>query len=341
VFKVGIIGLGYIGANHLRSFAQLPDVDVVGIVDTNQDRIAAVLGKQSIAHSFSDYRDLLALRDLDLIVVCLPNNQHAAATIDALNAGHDVLCEKPMATALADAEAMCAAAEENGCVLSIVKNFRWEFFGPDAFHLKKMIGDGELGQIYFVRVQYLRHTTFPEGGAWRWNLSQRESGGGALIDLGPHMLDLAMFLLDDYAPKSVSGFTHNGLIKDSPVDDFASGAVSLAGGARLHVELAWNSHNRSVWRLCFYGDKGGAIIDAQKPAGRRITRLVAANSELIEGVIDPDDIAAPPEASLQQHVVARLRAGEVPECSAERAYQVMRVIDAWYRSSETGDVVTL
>jgi predicted dehydrogenase len=341
MFKVGIIGLGYIGAKHLQRFNDIPGVEVAAIADLNEDCIAACVRACAVEQTFRDYQDLLALQDLDLIVVCLPNNLHARVSIEALKAGHNVFCEKPMATSVKDAEAMVDAARANQCMLSIAMNFRWQYFGPDAFHLKKLIEDGELGEIYYVRAHYLRRSTFPPTGYERWNLSQEESGGGALIDLGPHMLDLAMWLVDNYSPQSVSGFTHNGLMKYSPVDDFASGSVTLGNGARIQADLAWNSHNQTSWRISVYGEKGGAVIDAEKPAGRRITLFSEQENKPATETVSPEDIASQPEASIQEHVVKRLMAGEAPDCSAEKALQVMKVIEGWYQSSETGRDVTL
>jgi len=279
---------------------------------------------------------MLALSELDLVVVCLPNKLHAQVTIEALNAGQNVLCEKPMATTVKDAEAMVAAAKSNQRTLAIAMNFRWQYFGPDIFHLKQLIEDGELGEIYYVRVHYLRRATFPLSGYERWNLSQEESGGGALIDLGPHMLDLAMWLVDDYSPLSVNGFTHNGLTKYSPVDDFASGSVTLKNGTRIHADLAWSSHNQPSWQINVYGEKGGAVVDAEKPEGRRITRYTVEDNKSATENVGLSDITLPPEASVQEHVVKRMIAGEAPDCSAERALQVMKVIEGWYQSSESG-----
>ena len=341
MFKVGIIGLGFIGTQHLQNFVDLPGVEITAIADISDQNIAASTQIHIVEQTFRDYRDLLALQDLDLIVVCLPNYLHAPVTIEALNAGHNVLCEKPMATTLEEAEAMIAAAEENQRNLSIVMNFRWQYFGPDAFHLKKLIGSGELGEIYYIRAHYLRRSTFPTTGYERWNLSQDEAGGGALIDLGPHMLDLAMWLLEDYSPRSVNGITHNGLIKYSPVDDFASGSVTMTSGARIQADLAWNSYNQMSWKISVYGEKGGATIDAEKPAGQRITRFVERDSNPAVETVSPDEITSPPEASVQEHVVKRVIAGEAPDCSAERALQVMKVIEGWYQSSESGREVDL
>jgi len=134
---------------------------------------------------------------------------------------------------------------------------------------------------------------------------------------------------------------HNGLMQESEVDDFASGTVTMQSGARIQSDLAWNSHNETAWRVSLYGEKGGATIDATKPAGQRITRFFEKDGVPGNEAIVPDAVPLPPEANLQEHVVKRMLAGEAPDCSAERALQVMRVIDGWYRSAASGKAQTL
>lgn len=341
MFRVGVIGLGFIGDTHIQAFNQIPNVEVSAVCDLSQDQIDACIKKHPVLRATRDYHELLALHDLDLVVVCLPNNLHAPVTIQALHAGHNVLCEKPMANTVHDAKAMIEAAKANQRVLSIALNFRWQYFGPDAFHLKQLLEDNQLGRIYYVRVHYLRRMTFPLAGYERWNLDVEKSGGGVLMDLGPHMLDLAMWLLGDYTPVSVYGTTHNGLTQYSTVDDFASGALALAGGARIQVDLAWSSHNQTSWQINIYGEKGGAVIEADKPDGQRLTRFTVADNQPAIEPVNPAEIDKPPESSVQEHVVSRLIAGETPDCSAEKALEVLRVIEGWYGSSETGRVVTL
>ena len=341
MFKVGIIGLGQISRTHLENFGNIPDVEVAAISDLSEERIAKTIEKYPVKQIFKDYHELLALKDLDLVAICLPNNLHAPVTIDALNAGQNVLCEKPMATTLKDAEAMMEAASVNERLLTVGMNFRWQYFGPESFHLKKLIEDGELGEIYYIRSNFLRRISFPLTGFERWNLSKEQSGGGVLVDLGPHMLDMAMWLADDYSPERVNGFTYNGLMKYSSVDDFASGSVQLKGGTRVQVELAWNSHNSQAFQVNVYGEKGGAILDANKPKGERLLRYTVEDNKPAKEEVTLDDIIRPPEATVQEHIVKRMIAGATPDCSAQRSLEVMKVIAGWYQSSETGSDVVI
>jgi predicted dehydrogenase len=343
VFKVGIIGVGFIGEKHLLAFNTLASVHVSAIAELDRNRRELCYERYAPDNVFSHHHELLALTDLDLVVVCVPNHLHAKVTNDALNAGHNVLCEKPMATSVADATAMLKTANANQRSLMIAMNFRWEYFGAGIFHLKRLIDEGRLGKVYFIRAHYLRRQTFPMTNYERWNLSQEHSGGGVLIDLGSHMLDLAMWLLDDYQPQSVNGMTYNALSKYAEVDDFASGSVTMSNDARVQIDLAWNSHCRSSWQIDVYGEQGGAVVSAGgHPDDRRLTLFSSQDTVPVSEEVSVADFSLPMESSLQAHVVNCLKAGEASQCSAERALQVTRVIEAWYRSSESGrDVLIL
>ena len=341
MFRVALIGLGYISETHLKNFTAVPDVQITAIADIDSQRLDRCARNYSVSQKFLDYRQLLELKQLDLVVVCLPNHLHAEATIAALNSGHHVLCEKPIATTLSDAEAMVDAARINKKTLSVAMNFRWQFFGPDSFYLRNLIQNGQLGQIYYTRVRYLRQQTFPACGSGRWNLNETESGGGVLIDLGPHMLDLAMWLMDDYSVRRVSGITHSGHIKNTAVESFASGVIVLGRGTRISMDLAWNCHNESVWQLEIYGEEGGAIIEKDQPKGKRVRLFSSTGDEPIAYQLAPGSRSAPPEQSLQEHVINRLALGQEPDCSGELAVQVMRAIDAWYQSDKNGKEVII
>ncbi len=337
VFKVGIIGVGFIGEKHLQAFNTLVNVRVSAIAELDRNRRELCCETHAPDNVFACHHDLLALTDLNLVVVCVPNHLHARVTNDALNAGHHVLCEKPMATSVKDAVAMIKNASENRRLLMIAMNFRWEFFGPGLFHLKKLIDEGRLGKVYYIRAHYLRRQTFPVTKYERWNLSKEHSGGGVLMDLGSHMLDLAMWLLDDYQPRSVAGVTHNALAKYAEVDDFASGSVTLGNGARIQMDLAWNSHCSPAWQIDVYGEKGGAVITAGgHPDDRRLTLFSLRDNAPASEQVSAADFSRPMESSLQAHIVNSLKADEPSQCSAEQALQVTRVIEAWYRSSESG-----
>ncbi len=335
---VGVIGLG-MGRGHLEGYAAIPDVHIVGIADLLEERLSACAEKYGVPRTFQDYRELLAIPDLDAVSVCLPNDLHAPVTIEALQAGIHVLVEKPMARSLGEAEAMVAAADKLGKTLAVSMNYRWQYT-PDSWYLKSLIDQGRLGTVYYMRTVSLRRRTMLRGSK-SWFTDHRRSGGAALIDMGPHMLDLAMWLAGDYGPVQVSGVTRTAIMVDTDVDDFCSALIRMGGGATIALESTWAAFTRPAFGITVLGTEGGAIWDMQAPQGEQLTLFGADGSTLVETA--PVEIVLPetPEATVQEHFIRCLSERRQPENSAERGLAVMRVLDAIYRSSETGRDVVL
>ncbi|NLG26380.1 MAG: Gfo/Idh/MocA family oxidoreductase [Chloroflexi bacterium] len=328
--KVGVIGLG-MGQAHLKGYSDIPDVEIVGIADIDPKRLATCAEQYKIAHAFSDYHDLLALPELEAVSVCLPNHLHAPVTIDALQAGRHVLVEKPMAKSVADAEAMLAAAQATGKTLAVSLNYRWSL-QPESFYLKHLIESGQFGQIYYVRTQSLRRRTGVP--ATSWFRHKALSGGAAARDMGPHMLDLAMWLAGDYVALRVSGETRTMIMRDSDVDDFAAGLIHLQSGCTIMLESTWASFTKPACAVSVFGSEGGAILDLAAPKEGRLTLYGKSGDTYVETRPVEVLLPEPPEASIQLHFVNCLRTGRTPDTSAERGLAEMKVLDAIYASSE-------
>ena len=234
---------------------------------------------------------------------------------------------------------MIAAARENGKTLAVSMNYRWTL-GQELQLLKHLISRGELGEIYYVRAHSLRRRTGINAER-KWFVTKQLSGGAALIDMGPHILDLAMWLADNFAPLSASGVTRTAIMVDTDVDDFAAALVRLEGGTTIALESTWASFTRPGLSITVFGTKGGAILDMSAPQDRRLTLF--AEQEYTYTETTPAEIRLPEarEASVQEHFVNSLRAGQQPENSAERGLAVMRVIEAVYASSESGGQVII
>ena len=222
MFKVGIIGVGYAGNHHLEKFSSIDDVCVVAISDVDIAKVRQAKLKFNIRSTYSDHRKLLGEENLDLVVICVANHLHHDLTIEALDRGHNVLCEKPMALNLKDARAMIEVSKQNRKTLFIANNFRWDHLNPSIFQLKSLIDSRWFGRIYHIRLNRIRSKTFPLNDYSRWNLDSEHSGGGVLIDLGPHMIDLGMWLASDYRVREILGSIDQGLLKFEDIDDFAS-----------------------------------------------------------------------------------------------------------------------
>lgn len=341
MLNVAVVGLGA-GHGHLHAYAKIPDVRILAVADLDVARLDRVAAEFQIPQTFANYRDMLAVDAIDAVSVCLPNFLHAPVAIEALQAGKHVLVEKPMATTAADAAAMVAAATKAGRTLAVSMNYRWGF-APDSLDLKRRIANGDFGEIYYIRGVALRHRTFPRGynGPRSWFTDRARSGGGGLIDMGPHVLDLAMWLADDFAPVSVSGVTRTAIMDDTDVDDLATALVRMRGGATINLEVTWASHTRPGLTLTILGTRGGAIFDLGAPSGQRLTLFSDDEWSLLE--TKPSELQLAPDAdrSIQEHFVRSLAAGRPPETNGTRGLAVIRVIDAIYRSSSAGHEILL
>ena len=192
--KIAIVGTGSISHSHIRAYLQNPDVELYAFCDINEERVKMMGEKYGVKRLYTDEAAMLReLPEIDAVSVCTWNSQHAPCTIMALNAGKHVLCEKPMATCAADAVKMKEAAEKNGKLLMVGFVRR---YGNDAKILKDYIDGGYFGEIYYGKATYLRRNGSPGG----WFGDKSRSGGGPLIDLGVHVIDLTRYLMGNPAP---------------------------------------------------------------------------------------------------------------------------------------------
>ncbi len=206
--KVGIIGCGGIGMQkHLPALSAVDEVEVVAFCDLIEERAvkaAKEFGTKD-AKVYTNYKELLKDKEIQTIHVCTPNKSHKDISIDALHANKHVLCEKPMAKTAADAKAMLQAAKETGNLLSVGYQNRYR---EDSRYLHKACQRGDLGDIYFAKAHAVRRRAVPTWGVF---LNEEEQGGGPLIDIGTHALDLTLWLMDNYKVKSVKGSVYKKL----------------------------------------------------------------------------------------------------------------------------------
>ncbi|MCE5200559.1 Gfo/Idh/MocA family oxidoreductase, partial [bacterium] len=261
--KVGVIGLG-MGSGHIGGYMDHPQAEVVAICDKDEARLQEKASQFGIANTFTDAQQMMEKCDLDAISVATPNAFHAPLTIAALNHGLHVLCEKPMAMTVKESEEMLAASKKNGKNLMINFSYR---FSPMSFALKAQVDAGVVGDIYFGRTVWHRRRGFPGFGGWFGQSAL--SGGGPLIDLGVHRLDLALWLMGYPEPTSVMGSTYDHLAKIEvakqkkafDVEDLACGMVKFANGASLLIEASWaaNTNEAETMSTKLYGTKGGLL----------------------------------------------------------------------------------
>jgi len=202
--RAGVIGLGA-GQAHMTGYTRADGVDLVAIAGKEKERLTDAADRFHVPHTFEDWEDLVAREDIDLVSVATPNALHAPIAIAALRAGKHVLCEKPLSIHADSAQQMVDAAVESGRVLQTAFNFRRR---GDVRTLRQHLDTGALGRVYHTKSTWLRRSGIP--GLGSWFTSKDLAGGGPLIDLGVHVLDLALFLLDEPRVVSVTAATYAG-----------------------------------------------------------------------------------------------------------------------------------
>ena len=269
--KVGIIGCGGIGEQkHLPAIMGIKEAEVTAFCDVIIERAEDLCKKSGTvgAKVYKDYKELLKDSSIDVVHVCTPNLSHSFITVDALESGKHVMCEKPMAINTAEAKKMAEAAKKTGKLLTVGYQNRCS---PEALYLKRVCERGDLGEIYFARAHALRRRGVPTWGVF---LNEKEQGGGPLIDIGTHALDLTLWMMNNYNPKSVVGSVYKKLNdkpdsgnifgpwdpKEYTVEDSAFGFITMENGATIILESSWALHTldegEAKCTLC--GTKAGA-----------------------------------------------------------------------------------
>ncbi len=354
IVRIGIIGCGGIAnGKHMPSLKKIPGVQMVAFCDIIEER--AVKAKNDYgtpdAAVYTDYRKLLEDKTIDVVHVCTPNRAHSFITVDALHAGKDVMCEKPMAINSAEAKKMLDAANETGRKLTIGYQSRQR---ADSQYMKNECLAGTFGEIYYAKATALRRRAVPTWGVF---LNEYEQGGGPLIDIGTHALDLTLWMMDNYKPKYCLGQTFHKLNNDVEqgnawgnwdpakftVEDSAFGMIVMENGAVINLESAWALNTldvrEAVTSIC--GTKAGADMnDGLRINGIRQNMqyvfkpsFSAAGAAFFEGVTSTD----PSVLEAAQWIYA-VRNNTKPCVLPEQAYTVTRILEGIYISAKTGDL---
>lgn len=334
---VGIVGAGGIAtAVHIPAYQKLDGVELVAICDINRARAETVAAEHGFRHVYSRYQDLVKNRHLDVVSVCTPNAFHKGPTIAALKAGKHVLCEKPIALNAVEGAAMVAAARKARRKLQIGLHFH---FDGKTQALKRFIDRGQMGRMYYCRVQALRRRGIPTWGVFT---NKKLQGGGPLVDIGVHTLYIAMYLLGFPKPISASGATwnyigtspgHMGMWgswdhKEYEIEDMASGYVRFADGAVLMLEASFCANiDREIFNVTILGDKGGCNFDPCQVYREENGSLTVSDLTFQKAPKAHDaEVAA---------FVDAVRSNRPVPVPGENALQVQKILDAVYKSART------
>jgi predicted dehydrogenase len=358
-YKIGIIGCGFAahgaGPNeiHMPSLSKLEDVELAAFCDRIEDRAvdsAREFGAKG-AKVYTDYKGLLKDKSIDIVHVCTPNESHAEITVAALKAGKHVYCEKPMAKTSAEGVKMLEAAKRTGKKLSVGYQYRYK---PDCQLLNKMCRRGDLGEIYFAKAHALRRRAVPTWGVF---LNEKAQGGGALIDIGTHALDITLWMMNNYKPKSVTGSIYKKFAPETDtanffgdwdpaqftVEDSAFGFIKMEDGATIFLEASWalNILEGAEARTTLCGTKAGAdMVDGLRINKADLNKLVVTQA-LRPSTSDIFEIPpSPPNGYLMARAwIDSIRNDSDPFVLPEQALVVTQILEAIYESARTGKTV--
>lgn len=321
--RVGVIGAGWPGERHGEGFIASGEATVVAVSDLDEARRAAYAERYSVPSTYADYQDLLANPAIEAVSIALPNFLHHPVTVAALQAGKHVLCEKPPAVTLAEAVEMQSLAERQGLTLAYALQRR---FNPVVEELRARLAENTLGEVYHARSVWTRRWGVPQG-LGGWFTDPARAGGGALIDIGIHVLDIAWFLMGTPAPATVSGQVYNKYPSLTQTDDSAFALIRFADGRSLQLEASWVlSQESDQIGVHLYGTRGGARVDDS-----RLDLYLSGGQEHEQTPVTlPGGQAA---FTAQAANFARaLRVLEPVRTPAAHGTQLMAMIDAIYRS---------
>jgi len=342
---------------HLPSMAKFSDnVEFVAFCDILEDRAKEAAEKYGVSDAkvFTDYKQMLENSNLDVVHVCTPNAMHCEISCAALEAGNHVMCEKPMAITASDALKMVNTAKKTGKMLTIGYQNR---FRDDSLYLKKLADAGDLGEIYYGKAHAIRRRGVPTWGVF---LDKSLQGGGPLIDIGTHALDLTLWMMENYKPRTVLGASFEKLgrllnpdeqgngkpwdNKNFEVEDSAVGLVIMENGAAISIEASWalNTLDPRYAKTTLCGTKGGADMDDgvrfnHVSRGEPVVTAFGSNYAPGRDLLSFGELG---QREAQSWISALEGKSEVV-VKPDQAYAVTQILEAIYQSSEQKKAIEL
>ena len=353
--KVAIVGCGGIAnGKHMPALKTVPGVEQAAFCDIEIHRAEEAAKKYGApgAKVYADYKEMLNAGGFEAVHVCTPNDSHAEISIAAMESGYHVMCEKPMAKTAEDARKMAAVAKKTGRLLTIGYQSRYR---ADSQYLKGMVDAGDLGEVYMAKAHAVRRRAVPTWGVF---LDAEKQGGGPLIDIGTHALDLTLWLMGNYEVQSVTGSVFRKLAdrenaanawgswdpKKYTVEDSAFGFIKMKSGATIFLESSWALNERDTREASctLYGSeagadmRGGLNINGEK-SGRLYDTKIALDSG---GVAFYEGASSKPEDVEARVFIEAVRGHGKLIVTPEQALVVSEVLEAIYQSSLTGQTIT-
>jgi predicted dehydrogenase len=343
--KVGVIGAGSISELHMGSYKNNPNVEMYAVCDLNEQRAKNLAEKYGFSKAYTSIADIMADTEVEAVSVCTWNNTHADLAIAALNSGKHVLVEKPLSTTVEEALRVEEAVRRTGKMVQVGFVRR---YGSNTQMLKQFIDNGDFGEIYYAKASCLRRLGNPGG----WFADKSRSGGGPLIDLGVHMIDVCWYLMGRPKVKSISGNTYNKLgnrsnvkhlnfykaadydASKNTVEDLANAVIRFENGASLMVDVSFTLHaKQNEISAKLYGDKGGCEIEPE------LAIITEKYDTILNVTPQVNSLGLNVNEAFQNqinHFVDCCLTGKTPISPVEDGVEIMKMLCGIYESAELG-----
>lgn len=350
MLRVGVIGGGSISEFHVKPYLNNNAVELIALCDSNEQRLTNAGQRYGVKNLYLNYEEMLQNPDIDAISICTWNNTHAEISIAALDAGKHVLVEKPLSISVEEALAVEEAVKRSGKILQIGFVRR---HGNNTKLLKQFIDQDELGEIYYAKATCLRRLGNPGG----WFSNKSKAGGGPLMDLGVHMIDICWYMMGKPKPVSVSGNTYSKLGNRSnienlsfykaadydasinDVEDLANALIRFENGASLFVDVSFTLQAKEdELYVKLFGDKGGAEIEPE------LVLVTEKNNTILNVTPQVDHLSFNFEQAFGNeinHFVECCIEGKEPLAPVADGVEVMKMLSAIYESARTNKEVYL
>jgi predicted dehydrogenase len=345
--RVAMIGCGGISETHIKILKDMPEVELIAAVDLKPERLKLMQENYGFPSVYTDWNQMLKKEQPDAVNICTPNGVHAAPTIDAANAGCHVIVEKPMAMSPNQCRKMIAAAKKNRVKLCVGFQYR---FHPATEFLLRASADGRFGKIMFVKCQALRRRGIPNWGVFG---QKRLQGGGPMIDIGVHVIEMAHYLMGSPKPVAAAGNTwtylgdkKSGVASQWPnwdyktytVEDLAIGQIRFENDAIMQIEASFAAHiKEDVWNFTLVGDKGGCTWDPPAIFTDRAGTMVNESPSFIG---TNTDFASLFVLKLRNWVDACVHDAPL-RAPGEAGLAVQKILDGVYRAADAGKEIAI
>lgn len=339
--KVGLIGAGFVSDIHAHAFQKyVHDAEIVAVASPTPGKAATFARERSIPHAFEDYRQLLAMKDIDVVTVAIPNDLHCQVTVEAARAGKHVICEKPLCVTLEEADQMIEECKKQGVILFYAEEL---LFAPKYVRAKTLVEEGALGQVFLVK-QWEEH--YGPHMPWFWDVNR--SGGGVLLDMGCHSIEYARWVLGKPAVKSVTAVMGTYVHQDKTQgEDHSICIVEYEGGKVAIAENSWAKPGGVDDRCEIYGSKGHTRADLLRGNslitysdvgyGYAVEKAETTRGWTFTMYEEIWNYGFPQE---MQHFVNCILGKETPLETGEDGREVLKIIYAGYQSAGEGRKIT-